>query len=94
VWLRRSPDGLTWTSVRTLWTSGRAIRSSCANIARTDEHITALTAEIARLRAEAASRLLPGPIRQRLAGRAATLEKIAERHARTRIIPGDDDARR
>jgi len=64
------------------------------NIARTDEHITALTAEIARLRAESASPVLPGPIRQRLAGRAAALEKIAERHARTRITPGDDDARR
>jgi hypothetical protein len=67
---------------------------ACANIARTDEHITALTAEIARLRAESASPVLPGPIRQRLAGRAAALEKIAERHARTRITPGDDDARR
>jgi hypothetical protein len=29
-----------------------------------------------------------------LAGRAAALEKIAERHARTRITQGDDDARR
>jgi hypothetical protein len=46
------------------------------------------------LRAESASPLLPGPIRQRLAGRAIALEKIAERHARTRIAPGDDDARR
>ena len=61
---------------------------ACANIARTDEHITALTAETARLRAESASPLLPGPIRQRLAGRAAALEKIAERHVRTRITPG------
>lgn len=67
---------------------------ACANIARTDEHITALTAETGRLRAESASPLLPGPIRQRLADRAAVLEKIAERHARTRITPGDDDARR
>jgi hypothetical protein len=46
------------------------------------------------LRAESASPLPPGPIRQRLAGRAIALEKIAERHARTRIAPGDDDARR
>lgn len=65
-----------------------------AETTRTDEHITALAAEIARLRAESASPLLPGPIRQRLAGRAAALEKIAERHARTRITPGGDDARR
>jgi hypothetical protein len=67
---------------------------ACANIARTDEHITALTAEVARLRAESASPLLPGPSRQRLASRAAALEKIAERHARTCITPGQDDARR
>jgi hypothetical protein len=67
---------------------------ACANIARTDEHINALTAETARLRAEAASPLAPSPIRQRLAQRAATLDEIAERHARTRIIPGADDGRR
>jgi len=67
---------------------------ACANIARTDEHVAALTAEIVRLRAESASPLLPGPIRQRLAGCAAALEKIADRHARTRITPGGDDARR
>ncbi len=64
---------------------------ACANIARTDEHIQALTAETVRLRAEAASPLAPEPIRQRLFQRAATLEQIAERHARTRIAaePGD-----
>jgi hypothetical protein len=67
---------------------------ACANIARTGEHIAALTAEITRLRDESASPLLPGPIRERLASRAAGLEKIAERHARTRITPGGDDARR
>lgn len=57
---------------------------ACANIARTDEHITALTAETERLRAEAASPLAPEPIRQRLAQRAGELERIAERHTRTR----------
>ena len=67
---------------------------ACANIARTSEHIAALTTEITRLRDESASPLLPGPIRQRLASRAAALEKIAERHARPRITLGDDDARR
>ena len=66
---------------------------ACANIARIDEHITALAAEITRLRAESASPLLPGPIRQRLVGRAAALEKITERHARTRITSGGDHAR-
>jgi len=64
---------------------------ACANIARTGEHITALTAETARLRAEAASPLAPEPIRQRLAQHADTLEQIAERHARTRITAKTDD---
>jgi hypothetical protein len=58
---------------------------ACANVARTDEHITALTAETARLRAEAASPLAPEPIRRRLTQRAAALEQIAERHARTGV---------
>lgn len=70
------------------------VNTGAAETTRTDAHITALTAETARLRAESASPLLPGPIRQRLAGRAAALEKVAERHARTRITPGGDDARR
>jgi integrase len=58
---------------------------ACANIARTCEHIDALTAETARLRAEAASPLAPEPIRQRLLQRAGALAQIAERHARTGI---------
>jgi hypothetical protein len=58
---------------------------ACANIARTGEHIAALTAETARLRAEAGSPLAPEPIRQRLIQRADALESIAERHARTGI---------
>ena len=64
---------------------------ACANIARTDQHIEALTAETARLRAEAASPLAPEPIRQRLTQHANTLEQIAERHARTRITAKADD---
>jgi hypothetical protein len=39
------------------------------------------------------ARFSPGPIRQRLASRATVLEKIAKRHARSRITLGDDDAR-
>jgi hypothetical protein len=64
---------------------------ACANIARTGEHIDALTAETARLRAEAASPLAPEPIRQRLIQRADVLEQIAERHARTRITAKTGD---
>jgi hypothetical protein len=63
---------------------------ACANIARTGEHIDALTAETARLRAEAASPLAPEPIRQRLLQRADALEQIAERHARTCITAKAD----
>ncbi len=55
------------------------------------EHIQALTAETARLRAEAASPLAPEPIRQRLLQRADALEQIAERHARTGITAKADD---
>ena len=62
-----------------------------ANIARTDEHIQALTAETARLRAEAASPLAPEPIRQRLTQRADALEHIAERHARSGITAKADN---
>ena len=65
--------------------------AACANIARTDEHITALTAETARLRAEATSPLAPEPIRQRLTQHADALEQIAERHARTCITAKADD---
>jgi hypothetical protein len=39
---------------------------TCANIARTDEHITALTAQTARLQAEIANPLTPQSIRERL----------------------------
>jgi len=53
---------------------------ACANIARTSEHIQALTAETARLRTEAASPLAPEPIRRRLLQRADALEHIAGRH--------------
>jgi hypothetical protein len=64
--------------------------TACANISRTSEHIQILTAETARLRAEAASPLAPEPIRQRLAQRADALERIAECHARTAITPKAD----
>lgn len=67
---------------------------ACANIARTDTHITALTAETTRLHAEIASPLTPEPIRQRLTQRAASLQQIADRHARTRITSKATDAHR
>jgi hypothetical protein len=69
------------------------VNTSAAETTDTDGHIAAQTAEIARLRAEAASPLAPEPIRQRLTQRAAALEQIAERHARTRVTTRSDDAR-
>jgi hypothetical protein len=64
---------------------------ACANIARTDTHITALTAETTRLQIEITSPLTPGPIRERLTQRAASLEQIAQRHTRTRITSPPKD---
>jgi hypothetical protein len=67
------------------------VNTSAAETTRTDEHITALTAETARLRAEAASPLAPEPIRQRLLQRADAVDQIAGRHARTRITGKADN---
>jgi hypothetical protein len=64
---------------------------ACANIARTDTHITDLHAETARLRAEIASTLTPAPLRERLTQRASALQQIADRHSRTRITSKDHD---
>lgn len=69
------------------------VNTGAAETTYTDTHITALTAETARLRAEAASPLTPEPIRERLAQRATTLEQIAGRHARTRITSTAGDTR-
>ncbi len=65
---------------------------ACANVARTDEHITALTAQTVRLQAEIANPLTPQPIRERLAQRVAALEQIADRHTRNRTTGGAADA--
>jgi len=67
------------------------VNTSDAETTYTDEHVAALTAETARLRAEAASPLAPEPIRQRLTQRADALEHIAKRHARTGITAKADD---
>ncbi|HEY5986079.1 MAG TPA: hypothetical protein VIV12_06790 [Streptosporangiaceae bacterium] len=68
---------------------------ACANIARTDTHITALTAEITRLHAAIASPLSPGPFRERLsnaghAGRKAVPARPGQRSAGhgTHLWPG------
>jgi len=65
---------------------------ACANIARTDEHITTLTAETTRLQAEIANPLTPHPIRDRLTQRVAALQQIADRHTRSRTTRKAPDA--
>jgi hypothetical protein len=59
---------------------------ACANIARTDTHITELHQEITRLRGEIADPLTPTPLRERIKQRIAALHAIVDRHQRTRIV--------
>jgi hypothetical protein len=59
---------------------------ACANIARTDTHIAALNTEIGHLTAEIADPSTPIPLRERLTQRVRTLQQIADRHQRTRIV--------
>ena len=59
---------------------------ACTNIARTDTHIRKLREEIIQLNEEITSPLTPIPLRERLKQRIYTLQAIAERHDRTRII--------
>ncbi|MFI7643548.1 hypothetical protein [Nonomuraea sp. NPDC049400] len=59
---------------------------ACANIARTDAHITALQHEIVQLEKEIAVPLTPTPLRERLKQRVLALRQIAERHQRMRIV--------
>lgn len=61
---------------------------ACVNIARTDQHITALRAEIVKLTAEAADPLTPLPLAARILQRVARLTGLIERHNATRIVPG------
>jgi integrase len=67
---------------------------ACANIARTDTHITQLHQEITRLHGEIADPLTPTPLRERIKQRIAALHAIVDRHQRTRIVhlrQQDDD---
>ena len=64
---------------------------ACANIARTDTHIRHLITEIANLGAEMTSPLTPIPLRERLKQRITALQRIVDRHERTKISPAADD---
>lgn len=63
---------------------------ACANIARTDTHITRLHEEITQLEAEITSPLTPAPLRERLKQRIILLRATADRHHHTRsTLPSD-----
>lgn len=57
---------------------------ACANIARTDTHIDNLRSEIAELADQAASSLTPVPLKERLKQRITALQKLVDRHERTK----------
>lgn len=57
---------------------------ACANIARTDIHIGQLRREITELAEQVAGPLTPMPLKERLKQRIATLQRIADRHERTK----------
>lgn len=58
-----------------------ACDDKCANIARTDQHIDAIQADIQALRAELDARLTPIPLRHRLVDQIAHREGIVAGHA-------------
>ena len=60
---------------------------ACANVARTDSQIRRLRTEIANLTEEASSPLTPTPLRERLSQRITALQRIADRHEQTKIVP-------
>ncbi|MFE9394762.1 integrase [Streptomyces flavidovirens] len=59
--------------------------STCANIARTDQHATQLTVQAATLEEQAESGVLPPPLADRLRGQAVRLREHAEHHHNHRI---------
>ncbi|MFJ9530500.1 site-specific integrase [Streptomyces cyaneofuscatus] len=60
-------------------------RPSCANVARTDHHGAQLLQYSQALETQAASEVVPGPLADRLARRAAQLRALADRHEHDRI---------
>jgi len=61
--------------------------NACANISRTDTHISRIRAEADLIEAEINDGLVPLPIQQRLRQRQRSLAQIIARHEATRIHP-------
>lgn len=66
--------------------------SSCANIARTDQHAAQLAVKAAEFDKQAAGELLPEPLAGRLRDHAAGLRDLAEKHYRERITTSEAPA--
>ncbi|MFJ6199166.1 hypothetical protein [Micromonospora sp. NPDC092111] len=67
-------------------------RSSCANIARTDEHANQIENAAAELRTQASSPLLPEPLADRLRQKADHLAHLASDHRTSRITTDQEDS--
>ncbi|MFE9501289.1 integrase [Streptomyces anthocyanicus] len=59
--------------------------STCANIARTDQHAAELTLKAEQLDKQATGELVPGPLAERLRVHAEGLRDLADKHFRERI---------
>ncbi|TWP32700.1 integrase [Leekyejoonella antrihumi] len=57
---------------------------ACANIARTDTHIDQLRREISELAEQVSGPLTPIPLKERLKQRIAALQRVLDRHERTK----------
>ena len=64
--------------------------STCANIARTDHHAAQLGAQAENLEKQAASKMIPGPLADRLHHRAESLRDLAAQHHRNRIADKEE----
>jgi hypothetical protein len=67
-------------------------RSTCANIARTDEHASQIENAAAELRAQASSPLLPEPLADRLRQKADHLAHLASGHRISRVTADQEDS--
>jgi hypothetical protein len=63
---------------------------ACANIARTDTHIDRLRHEITELADQVASPLTPVPLKERFKLRITALQRIADRHERTKTTTSQE----
>lgn len=66
--------------------------STCANIARTDQHGAQLVLKADELDKQATGEFVPGPLAERLRDHAAGLRDLADKHYRERITPSEEPA--